>query len=317
MEGFITSGDGVRLFFKKLGTGPSPVIIPNSVHMFESFQHLADHRTVIFYDMRNRGGSDAVADASKLAGGIHNDVDDLDAVRRHFGIDKVDVIGHSYLGLVVILYAMKYPAHVRRVVQIGPAQANASTQYPAHLTGADATLSAFGGRIMQLRNEGQTGDPKEAAGKFWALLRELMVANPEDAGKIEWEPFKYPNERLFMKYWNESMLPSIRSLHLGAEEMARVTMPVLTIHGTRDRQSPYGAGREWALTLPNARLLTVEGAAHVPWIEAPEKVFGAIATFLDGILMDDAWPQAAEVVTSLDPLVNAPGSAHPPPATAP
>jgi proline iminopeptidase len=311
-EGYITTEDGVRLFFKTLGTGPSPVIIPNSAHMFESFKHLADHRTVIFYDMRNRGGSDAVSDASKLAKGIHNDVDDLDAVRRHFGIDKVDVIGHSYLGLVVILYAMKYPAHVNRVVQIGPAQPNASTQYPAHLTGADATLAAFGGKIMQLRSQGPAADPKEAGAKFWGLLRELMVANAEDAGKINWTPFDYPNELLFMKYWTESMVPSIQALHLGAEEMARVTMPVLTIHGARDRQSPYGAGREWALTLPNARLLTVEDAAHVPWIEAPEKVFGAIVTFLDGV-----WPQAAEAVTSLDPLVNAPGSAHPPQATAP
>jgi pimeloyl-ACP methyl ester carboxylesterase len=50
------------------------------------------------------------------------------------------------------------------------------------------------------------------------------------------------------------------------------------------------------LILPNARLVTVENAAHVPWIEAPEKVFGSIETFLDG-----AWPEAAEVVKSLDP----------------
>ena len=36
------------------------------------------------------------------------------------------------------------------------------------------------------------------------------------------------------------------------------------------------------------RLVTVENAAHVPWIEAPEKVFGCIETFLDGM-----WPEAA------------------------
>ena len=72
--------------------------------------------------------------------------------------------------------------------------------------------------------------------------------------------------------------------------------PVLTIHGKKDRQGPYGRGREWALMLPNARLITVENAAHVPWIEAPEMVFGAIETFLDG-----KWPEAAEEVKSLDP----------------
>ena len=50
------------------------------------------------------------------------------------------------------------------------------------------------------------------------------------------------------------------------------------------------------LLLPNARLVTVENAAHAPWIEAPELVFGSIEKFLDG-----AWPPAARKVTSLDP----------------
>ena len=43
-------------------------------------------------------------------------------------------------------------------------------------------------------------------------------------------------------------------------------------------------------------LLTVENAAHAPWIEAPGKVFDAIKTFLDG-----AWPKDAEKVESIEP----------------
>jgi hypothetical protein len=35
----------------------------------------------------------------------------------------------------------------------------------------------------------------------------------------------------------------------------------------------------------------VEGAAHAPWIEAPEKVLGAIRAFLDG-----GWPEGSEKV---------------------
>jgi pimeloyl-ACP methyl ester carboxylesterase len=48
------------------------------------------------------------------------------------------------------------------------------------------------------------------------------------------------------------------------------------------------------MALPNARLLSVENAAHVPWIEAPELVFGAIRAFLDG-----AWPETAQQAESL------------------
>src|SRR6185369_16884871 len=108
-EGYVTTDDGVRLFFRKVGSGPHAVIVPNAVHMFDGFKRLADRRTVIFFDLRNRGASDSVSDNAKLEKGIHHDVDDLEAVRRHFRMQTVDLIGHSYVGLTVILYALKYP----------------------------------------------------------------------------------------------------------------------------------------------------------------------------------------------------------------
>ncbi|HEV3201332.1 MAG TPA: alpha/beta hydrolase [Bryobacteraceae bacterium] len=298
-EGYVITEDGVRLFYQKLGSGPNTVIVPNAVHMFDSFQHLSDHRTVIFFDLRNRGRSDSVGDSAKLIRGIHRDVDDLEAVRRHFGIDKTAAIGHSYVALTVILYALKYPAHVSRLVQIGPPPPNAQTQYPAHLTGADQTLTEFVGKLTKLQKERESETPQEFCRKFWELIRVLYVANPADAPKIRWAPCDYPNEYLhFMKHWTGNVLPSIQALDLRPEELSKVKAQVLTIHGTRDRQAPYGGGREWASILPDARLVTVEDAAHVPWIEAPEKVFGAIKAFLDG-----AWPGEAESeIPQRDPI---------------
>jgi proline iminopeptidase len=298
-EGFITTPDGVRLFFQKLGSSQNFVIIPNAVHMFDSFKCLADNHTVVFFDMRSRGRSDSVSDRSRLARGIHQDVDDLETVRRHFGIDQVAVVGHSYQGLGIILYALKYPAHVKRLVQIGAMQPHAATKYPVHLTGADATLAEFHSKLAQLQQEGDSGDPRESGKKFWALMRVLMVADPADAEKIRWTPYEYPNELSFLGYWTESILPSIQTLTLAQQDLANMNAPVLAIHGTRDRQAPYGGGREWASILPNARLLTVENVAHVPWIEAPEMVFGAVETFLDG-----KWPEAALEVKSVDSGAN-------------
>jgi len=296
-EGFVTTEDGVRLFFQKLGRGKKTVIIPNAIYLFDDFKHLAGGRTLIFYDLRNRGHSDHISDSLKLKRGIHQDVDDLEAVRQHFGVTQVDVIGHSYLGMMVILYAMKYPSHVNRVVQIGPMQPNLGKQYPAYLMGADPTLLEVSTKLTQLQKERQSEDPKEFCKKWWALARVIYVASPADAAKIShWGFCDLPNELNFMNHWSENIFPSIQSLDVTAEEVAKVTAPVLTIHGIRDRNAPYGGGREWALMLPNVRLLTVENAAHVPWIEAPEEVFSSIQTFLDG-----AWPEAAQKVESLDP----------------
>jgi proline iminopeptidase len=293
-EDYVATEDGVRLFVQKLGDGPRTVAIPNGIYLFDDFKHLADGRSLLFLELRNRGRSDSGTDTEKLKRGIRNDVDDLETVRRHFGIRQLDLLGHSYVGITEMLYAMKYPAHVNRVVQIGPMQPTHGKQYPAHLTCADDTLLEVSAKLAQLQKERDSLDRQEFCRKFWSLLRLIYVANPADAEKINWGRCELTNELNFMKYWSENILPSIQNLNLPAEAFAMVATPVLTIHGTKDRSAPYGGGREWALLLPNARLVTVENAGHAPWIEAPELVFGSIKVFLDG-----AWPEAAQKVDSL------------------
>jgi proline iminopeptidase len=305
VEGYVTTEDGVGLFFQQVGSGPtcgSAVILPNGFHLFDGFQRFAASRMLVFYDVRNRGRSDTITDRAKLTRGILQDADDLEAVRRHFGIDQVDVIAHSYTGVMAALYAMKYPDRVSRVVQIGPGQPNAATEYPAHLTGADAVLAEVLANLAQLGKEwasndqpmDQPQDPQKACERFWSVLRPIFVVNPADAEKIDWGRCDLPNERNFWSYWSECILPSIQQLRFSAADLAHVQAPVLVVHGARDRSAPYGGGREWVLLLPNARLVTVENAGHAPWIEAPEMVFGSIEKFLDG-----EWPDAAQKVTSV------------------
>jgi pimeloyl-ACP methyl ester carboxylesterase len=112
--------------------------------------------------------------------------------------------------------------------------------------------------------------------------------------KIPWSVEHLPNESMLkvMKYFGEHIMPSMHATNFTAQDFAKVTMPVLTIHGRRDRHVPWGGGRDWALALPNARLLTVENAAHIPWIEAPEIVFDSVRSFLDG-----SWPAGSEKLT--------------------
>jgi len=296
-EGYVTTADEVRLFFQQVGNAGSAVLIPGRSFLINTFARLAGGRTLIFYDSRNRGRSDLVTDATKLHRGIHHDVDDLETVRRHLALDEVAVLGHSYYGLIVALYAMAYPTRVTRVVQIGAVQPDAARDYPAHLTGADAVSRDIAARLAQLQAERAQHDPAEFARRSWALFRLLYVGDPADADKVDWSSGALPNESPanVMTQWNEHLHPSLQRLQLTAADMAALTAPVLTIHGRKDRQAPYGGGREWALRLPHARLLTIAGGAHLPWIEDPETVFPAIDTFLDG-----TWPEGVERVESLD-----------------
>jgi proline iminopeptidase len=295
-EGFVTTDDGVRLFFRSRGHGPHAVVIPNGLYLWDDFEPLGKDRLSIFYDLRNRGRSDRVTEGAMRRGGILEDVLDLEAVRRHFGFADISVVGHSYVGLLVILYTMKYPSHVGRAVQVGPIQPFLGTQYPAHLTGADATLQDVFSRLAALQKQRDSFDPEGFCRKFWSVLRLLYVTDPADADRIDWGRCGLANERNSMRYWTETVFPSIQSLNLSADDLARVETPVLILHGSRDRSAPYGGARDWALRLANARLVTIENAGHAPWIEAPQRAFASIETFLEG-----RWPEEAEEVESVDP----------------
>ncbi len=297
-EGYVTMEDGVRVFAEQVGSGAKAVVLLNGFYLFDDFKSLGESRTLISLDLRNRGRSDLVTDRSRLKRGVLQDVDDLEAVRRHFHIGRIDVIVHSYAGKTAILYAMTYPDRVNRIVLLGPVPPNQAAQYAAPLSNTDAVLLGFFAKAAELQKERASEEPKAFCRKFWALVRPIYVVNPADAGKITWERCDLPTELAFMKYWLEDLMPSIQQATPTAAELAKVKAPTLVVHGAKDRSAPYGGGREWALLLPNARLVTVNAAAHAPWIEAPERVFGSIEAFLNG-----AWPEAAEKVESLVPSI--------------
>ncbi|HYL47406.1 MAG TPA: alpha/beta hydrolase [Candidatus Limnocylindrales bacterium] len=294
--GYITSDDGARLFYRKIGSGPQTVIVPLGFMLFQDFQVLAKGRTMIFYDMRDRGKSDELTDPAKIT--IQKDVDDLEAVRRHFHAHKVSLIGESYLGMMVILYTTQHPEHVERVVQIGPVSRRFGTKYPPEFTASDSGQVPDPAELKKLDALEKSGyaaaHPKQFCEQDWKVERTGLAGNPANAVRAGDGYCEFPNEwPAHLNRHFDASISSIQKLDIRDSDLAKVTMPVLTIHGTKDRNAPYGGGREWAATLPDARLVTIVGAAHFPWLDNPDLVFSSIDTFLRG-----DWPHSAEKITS-------------------
>ena len=296
-SGYVATDDGTRLFYQKVGSGKQVVIIPGALFTFEDFRSLATpKRTLIFYDMRGRGRSDAIPDAerAKLVS-IYHDVKDVERIRQHFKAPKVSLIGYSYLGLMTVMYAMENPGIVERIVQVGPVPLKFGTVYPKEFTNTDK-LEDIGpsgediAKLEKMRTEGvEKTDPKAFCEFTWHVQRYRLVGNPANVDKLGKSQCEMPNEypENLMKHFMHSFV-SVQKLDIPRERLATVKMPVLTVHGTKDRNAMYGAGREWATILPDARLYTVVGGAHQAWVDEP-KVIGAIDTFLKG-----RWPDAAE-----------------------
>jgi proline iminopeptidase len=295
-SGWISGPDGVRLYYERIGSGPTTLIIPGRLFLARELAPLGRRHTVILYDMRNRGRSSRVEDGRLLT--IHKDVEDLEAVRRHFGVERFVPVGYSYLGLMVVLYAMDHPGRVERLVQLGPVPRRFGTEYPASLLHRDSTPVPSRAAIARLDSLERAGWITERPREFCEESRVTavrLVGDPSKAALLA-NPCDMPNEwPVNLRRHFEHHFAGVQRLNVPVEAVGRVRMPVLTIHGTWDRNAPYAAGREWALTLPDARLLTVEGAAHQVVTEAAEEVLPAIEEFLAG-----RWPAGAEKVKSLE-----------------
>lgn len=284
--------DGRRLWAEALGTGPGgAVVVPNGAVYARDLSALWTHRPALVYDLRNRGASDAEPDAAVRARGIAQDVDDLETLRAQCGLDQLDLVAHSYVGVIAVAYAVAHPTRVRRMVLLGtPGYGIGRGQPPAPDVVALGVFQAIGGLMQTPAGD----DPVARCEAFWQALAPLYVVDAALAGRVRsWGRCQHANERGFMRAWTAEVEPSLKALAFGADELARLACPVLVVHGTADRSAAPADGEAWAAALPGARILRVEGAAHAPWLEAPAVVLPALETFLRG-----AWPDAATVVAA-------------------
>lgn len=286
-EGFAVADDGTRLYWRSIGEGEQVVIVPLSAWMFEEFRTLARGRRLVFYDMRNRGGSDGVEDSRY---GLDYEVRDLEAVRRTLDLPKVSLIGHSYMGAIVTLYARDFPDRVERVVLTGPAGPLGTTFREAERPAPNDNVAAQQ-QFERMRAEGlERSNPVAYCRAFIRLVvLPPMVRDSAALPRFRADPCMYDRE--WPGRWNRYVWRVVDTFGDWdwTQSLSQLNIPFLIIHGTEDSAAPLQGSVEWINLMPQARLLRIERAGHLPWLEAPNKVFQAIDEFLRG-----EWPSDAE-----------------------
>jgi len=285
-EGYLKASEGVYLFYQKVGNGKHVVIVPLRQFLFEPLSRLASSdRTLIFYDVRNRGFSTAVADGGQI--GIQHDAEVVEIVRTHFGVQRFTLIGFSYAGLMVAMYAMEHSERIERLIQLGPVPLKYPTKYanefmPDYSDHVPDPVELA--KLAELRKQGlERLEPREYCEREWAVQRFQLVGDPTHVDRLGKGPCGMPNEwPINLERHFKYHFASVQRLAIDPAKIATIKQPVLIIHGTKDRNAYYGAGREWSTLLPHGLLLTVKGAAHCAWADAPEIVIPAIDGFLRG-----------------------------------
>lgn len=285
-SGYVDAGDSVRLFYKTVGTGATDVVIPVGLYLEDLLAPLAAaDRRLVFYDPRARGRSEA-GDRSRIT--LDRQIADLEAIRHGLGIDRMILLGWSGLGMETAVYAMRHPDRVTRLVQVAPVAARDEPHnLAAYRARAARTDTAALARVRERRQDGDLA--ADDAGYCRAVRDVTAAAILTDPSLRESMPdvCRYPNE------YPDSLNLLFNSL-LGSFQgydwrSAVADLPVtrLVIHGRQDA-FPLEGSREWVPPGSPSRLLVLDDAGHLPFLEQPEAFFAAVDAFMRG-----EWPAGA------------------------
>jgi proline iminopeptidase len=284
--GFLRRPDGTYLRFQEFGSNPPGVIAAGAMMLTDLLSPLAQQHGLVLYDPRRRGASRSPNDSTGV--GVDIEVDDMAAVRQYFAAEGVAVVGWSYTAPTVARYAALRRDIVSRVILIGaipPRRSSFQLDWTRAL-GQD-TLGLELLRLLRIRGEDRV-DPTGFCSRYWetAILWPWMADSTAPA-RANIDPCRFENEHPTRREATIAQLEDAFGEWDWTADVAAYMGPVLVIHGVADPYPIQGA-EEWVQSFPNARLLRVEGAGHMPWVEQPDLVRGAIATFLGG-----SWPQGA------------------------
>ena len=294
-EGNVDAGAGVTLFYRVVGDAkPDTVIILHGgpgftmEYLAADLTPLAAQHTLVFYDQRGAGRSSLVSDSAALDG--QRFAEDLEAVRQHFGLQRVTLLGHSWGAGVAALYATWYPDRIERLLIVDgiPLRAEELVEAFQELAARrDSTTRQQMANWMELRRA-NPGDVA-ACHAYYVLWFGPFFVDPTALRRSRGDfcagtPASRRNKIVSVDRYVAASLGSWD----WRPALRRVNAPTLIIHGTAD-PLPVASAREWAAALPDARLLLFQGVGHFPYLEKPDAFFTAVDSYLRG-----SWPQGAE-----------------------
>ncbi|MCW7942814.1 alpha/beta hydrolase [Streptomyces hygroscopicus] len=268
--------DGTRLAYHLRGKGEPLVVLPGGPMRASAYLGdlggLGERRQLVLLDLRGTGDSASPTDPATYR--CDRLVDDVEALRAHLGLERMDVLAHSAGGSLAMLYAARYPERVARLALI--------TVTPWALgmpaTAEDRLEAAL------LRK----GEPWfEAA---FPVFEEWLV------GKGDFDPVFTP---FFYGRWDAAA----QAHDAAADEefndtatdvfgsdgaydapatraaLAGLNAPVLVYAGELDGGPRPGLARRVTECVPHAEFVVQPGAGHYPWLDDPDGFAARVGGF--------------------------------------
>jgi pimeloyl-ACP methyl ester carboxylesterase len=278
--------DGTRLAYRVVddqngkASGEPLLCIPGGPMRASSYLGdlggLSRRRRLVMLDLRGTGGSERPVDPATYR--CDRQVDDVEALREHLGLERVDLLAHSAGGDLAILYAAGRPERVRSLTLVAGR---------ARALGVDFAVE-HRREAMALRK----GEPWFEAGRD--ALEAVWAGTASEADWDAAVPFFYgrwdaaarahaageageTNERAAELYASPEAFDPVAARRAVAGLDARV----LVLAGELDGGPLPRVAAEIAGLFPDGTAVVQPGAGHFPWLDDPRWFGGAVAGFLE------------------------------------
>jgi pimeloyl-ACP methyl ester carboxylesterase len=272
--------EGVEIAFERYGHGAPSVLLLPTWSLLHSrcwkmqIPFLARHYRVLTFDPRGNGRSGRPT--GEEAYGERQFAADALAVLDATDTDRAVIVGFSMGAQRGLLLAAEHPERVSGVVFIAPAV-------------------PLGPVVPRESWIGEFTTRRESYDSWQKYNRHYWMSDYEDfveffVSQIYNEPHSTKQREDGVGWGLDTDPETLTATQLGprveADELrtlaARVTCPVLVIHGTGDAVRPYAAGEAFADLLGGA-LVLLGGSGHAPLARDPVRVNLLIKQFVDRI----------------------------------
>jgi proline iminopeptidase len=282
--------NGARLWYRLEGRGEPLLLIPGGPgnphdRLVEPFSRLRDAVTLVYFDPFGRGRSDRAR--SPDAYSLTRDVEDIEGLRRALNLGPLNVLGHSYGGVVAQAYALKYPTSIRRLIlsstihsaemwqegNNGHSNAEIRNQFPEVWE-----------KLQTIRQAGRLSSDTEYQALIGtiptrALLYLYDPSNvdapiPEAMGQNPDVYFQIAGRDADVVLGGDLATFDFRPL------LRSIDAPILVTAGRFDRIAPPRWSLQFRQYAPQARFVMFEHSGHFPYREEPEAFFAVLRDFL-------------------------------------
>ncbi len=271
--------DGARLWTWRAGRGPPVVFCHGGPGLWDELEPVADMltdiATVIRRDQRGAGRSDRVGPYT-----LARFIADLEAIRRHVGVDRWIIAGHSWGANLALRYGIAHPDRTRALIYTSGTDLDWATHRVAYHERRLSRLGSHRPRWQELRAM-ETRTPAEER-ELNLLSWSTDFSDRRHALELSarWAPDRFPINH----ECNGTLGREIKQedLERFVAQCRQLGVPALIVHGEDDPR-PITGSSELARTLPAGRLEILKDVGHLPWAEHPHLLKGVLRKFAMGL----------------------------------